>query len=111
MLVLVMVCRFRVDAPEYKCLAVGMSPVKKLLMGLRGAARAGAKRRPRRRLVMAPVCARTAAVGAGMAWSAEVNRVGAQRSKQPMPKGDAATSSVILLGFHSADMERDVLPQ
>ena len=33
--------------------------------------------------------------------------------KQPMPKGDAATSSVItrLLGFHAADMERDIFPQ
>ena len=32
-------------------------------------------------------------------------------AKQPMPKGVAATSSIVtrLLGFHAADMERDVL--
>ena len=40
------------DAPECRRLAVGMSPVKGSLAGLREAA--GAERRPRRRLVMAP---------------------------------------------------------
>ena len=28
-----------------------------------------------------------------------------------MPKGDAATSSVALLGFHAAVTEQDILPQ
>ena len=48
-------------------------------------------------------------------WCWDGMECGSQRgggsAKQPRRKGDAATSSVVLLGFHAADMERDVLPQ